>query len=488
MDAATTEEADLPATKVFNDEHFDPAKNYHTSGFHCFSRLPPELRRHIWKLCPQRRFVPLRVRRYNGAPWIKPPFYSSHNHLGRVISGNHYRLAVHVSIRSTASPLFFTTRESRRAALESYRVRFPVCGGHIRICPEYDVLYLGSWYEIPYLLADILHDFRAYDPEDDGIMHLALAQAEKRCLFDVRQPTDLQVGGVVMADYDGLSLLDGPGAPGFVPSGHLETTPSGAIRSVLHHPVATASFVEILSTKIRSLWCVERLHCNSRVCYPSPPQPGRLVDVVETCPLRPSFERLDRGGSINFDWLERDPRPAVKSDLKHLTFQKDPRRFLHSWRNLEESLGVQRPAGSPFRFSVCVTSKMPGLRNEFDQVALYYSPVTKRKLRQQVHRRLWQESYDRTARSPESRTDRSPETCDYKRPVLELGRLPVVGQGFTEREGQGAATALGMWVFAGDAFGAVDEGHVEDTYRVGRYDDSVTFSVSELPGLVLFDV
>lgn len=38
---------------------------------------------------------------------------------------------------------------------------------------------------------------------------------------------------------------------------------------------------------------------------------------------------LDRD-AIDFDWLERHPRPAARPDLQQLTSRKDPRRFLHS--------------------------------------------------------------------------------------------------------------------------------------------------------------
>ncbi|KAK8063968.1 hypothetical protein PG996_008620 [Apiospora saccharicola] len=256
----------------------------------------------------------------------------------------------------------------------------------------------------------------------------------------------------------------------------------GGPRSVLHHPVATASFVEILSTKLRSLWCVESLEWNSRVYYPSPPpepEPGRLADVLEACPLRPCFGNLAQS-SVSFDWLERDPRPAVGPDLPKLTFRKDPRRFLHSWRNLEESLGVRRPADSAFRFYVAVANAMLGEITSPEQWILYGHPTTNLRVRQQVHRRLWQESYDRQARSAFDRLD--------PRPAPEHGRFPEDGQGFKEREGQGAATALGMWMFPGDAFGSIDDCDVGGVYSVPNHDTSTPFSVPGLPGLVVFDI
>lgn len=319
------EEAGLPATKVFNDEYFGPTKDSHTSGFHGFSRLPPELRRHVWKLSAQRRFIRLRISLYkDGAPSVRPPSYSSHNHLGNIISGDHYELWADAAVNSTANPLFSTTAESRRAALELYRIRFPLAGGRIlRMYPEYDVLYLVGWHRALCLVADTL--------------------------FGKPQAADLLFEeDNVGEEYDFVDIFDdvfdnqaAGGTLGIVPPGR---------DTALQHPVAVASFVDILCTKLRSLWCVEPLQRNSRACYPSSPEPaGRLAHVAETCPLRPRFRKLDRGAT-GFDWLERDPRPAVEPDLRQLTFRNDPRRFLHTWRNLEASLGVRRPAGSPFRF------------------------------------------------------------------------------------------------------------------------------------------
>lgn len=132
-----------------------------------------------------------------------------HKHLGKIISGNHYGLSVNASLPNTASPLLFIKTESRRAALESYRIRFPVYNGHRRIYHDYDVLYLGCWHEASYLIADVLHDLRAYDPENDGIMHIVLAHAEGGRLFDMGESTNLQVGLMVQADFQFDPWMDG---------------------------------------------------------------------------------------------------------------------------------------------------------------------------------------------------------------------------------------------------------------------------------------
>ncbi|KAK8035206.1 hypothetical protein PG993_010201 [Apiospora rasikravindrae] len=435
--------AGLAKTKFFNDERLAPTKTSHTSEFHFFSYLPLELRLRIWTLSlTQHRFIPVCIRLGSGSDGphpIQQALYSDRNQLGNIVSGTHYELSVNPSVSSTASPLFSATAESRLAALEFFRIRLPLSRGHIRICPEYDVLYLQSWQLVPSLIADVLHDIRAYDPKDEGLMHLALDHSQRKTFFDVPFPTDLQSGQDVLEEFGFDSFLD-------VDDNAVAT--SGG-KSVLHHPVATASFVDILSTKLRSLWCVEQLRANSRVCYVWPPQLGRMAHVAETCPLLPHLDKLGRS-CVDFDWLEHDPRP-VQPDLEQLPFDKDPRRFYYNWRCLEDSLGVIRrqTASHPFHFYVCVANQVP----RFEQIdeegkAMARSPLTKSAVRQQVHRERWSEAIEWEA------TSRPDVRClGHGQAVPDPGSL--LEEGRRKQRERGATTALGMWIFPAEAFGQV---------------------------------
>ncbi|KAF7943628.1 uncharacterized protein EAE97_005699 [Botrytis byssoidea] len=76
---------------------------------------------------------------------------------------------------------------------------------------------------------------------------------------------------------------------------------------VPHHPTAIASLVDMLSTKLRSLWCVDKLLCDSRIYSNISPRMGR-PHLPETCPIMTFMKQMGKS-SINFEWLERDPTP-----------------------------------------------------------------------------------------------------------------------------------------------------------------------------------
>lgn len=119
-------------------------------------------------------------------------FYSERNHLGNIISGRGYTLKIagrgHAA---TFSPIMWVNRESRDAALRHYyRVHLPFphqrAGRILYLNPEHDVLHLrpelrletsddGFEEHLPRgaprplaVLADFLHDVKAYDPKDQG--------------------------------------------------------------------------------------------------------------------------------------------------------------------------------------------------------------------------------------------------------------------------------------------------------------------------------
>ncbi|KAK6855878.1 hypothetical protein PG995_008029 [Apiospora arundinis] len=370
-----TDPAGLKESKLFNDEHFAPSKNCRAHEFHHFSRLPLELRLWIWTLSlMHHRFIPIYFVKIgvDGINIDHVPLYTSQNDLGNTISGSPYKLSVNARVADAASPLLSTTVESRLAAMEFFRIRVPLIQGHMRICPEYDVLYLQGWHRAPFILADVLHDIRAYDPEDEGLTHLALAHTDQPTFFDVAQPSDLLSGRArrnpndVLADFDLDAFLYGYGAEDFhcniigtngmvLASSDFDDDggrAAGRDGQGVHHAVATASLVDILSTKLRSLCCIESLSRTVVDCLPL--RPGQVAHPSNTCPTLPQMRKICRS-SVNFDWFERDPTP-MRSNTKQLVFNQDPRRLYHSWQNLEKNLGVRHTV--PFHFFVCVASWM----------------------------------------------------------------------------------------------------------------------------------
>ncbi|ESZ91229.1 hypothetical protein SBOR_8375 [Sclerotinia borealis F-4128] len=513
-------------TKFFNHEHIASSKQNHSLKFHLFPCLPREIRLHIWSLSlSQHRFIPIWVSSTtddsNPDQNNRSRLYSSYNYLGNIISGSHYELSINDSVSNTVSPFLSTTIESRSAALDFFHICLPIARGQVRISPEYDVLFLQSWDKDPSLLANILHDIRAYDPKDEGLLHLALAHAEKSTFFNVPQPSNLLSGHTaLLVDEDFDAFLhhetndevpyDPPVdkgeqdvqavSPQVTDNAMIDDNETGAFHdetlsfltrqsrersdnfpsSVSKkkddiHSIATASLVDILSNKLRSLWCVEQpirktrnSYRHHRTAHHRPMSP-----LTKTCPTMPSLDRIDRS-YIKFDWLENDPRP-VKLDLKQLRFKKDPRRFYHSWRVLEKTLGVQHTV--PFQIYVCVATQMSPLEeSELEKnVARYTS--TNPAVRQIVNRH--------------HQADLAESEIGPELPVRDFGsHLQVSGPGclrndesYTQLE-KDATTTIGMWIFPGEAFGIVDENNVSEVYeRV-----NVRANVSDLPGLAVLDI
>ncbi|KAF7929755.1 hypothetical protein BELL_0037g00180 [Botrytis elliptica] len=479
---------------LFNDDHLGPSKQNQSSRSYLFSDFPKEIRLNIWTLSlHQHRFIPICVSKTagqdNASHHDQSHFYSNHNDLGKIISGGDYQLSINKPILDTTNQLFYTTIEARSVALDFYRICLPLARGHIRINPEYDVLFLQDWDKAPQMFADILHDIRAYDPKDEGLMHLALAEGSGDSLFDIPHPSNILSGHTEMVDFDSNTSLNSfhdETKKGMQPSNEVpfynetlsflrdasrERRNRGmgyGTSHISHHPIAIASLVDILSTKLRSLWCVEKLLSDTRIYDNIGPRMGR-PHLSETCPIMPSMKQMGRS-SINFEWLESDPR-SIQPDLKQLAFWRDPRRFYHSWCILEGLLGVRHR--SAFDFYVCVTTQLPPLQELGEDVEQHVS--TKSGVRQMVdrHREIelaqWEESLEL-----------------YKN---NLGmKIPLHGflrdeEGYKELE-ENPSTAVGMWIFTGKAFGHVNGGNIRDVY--GRFKEH--FEMSEVPGLVVFDI
>ncbi|TGO22448.1 hypothetical protein BPAE_0168g00190 [Botrytis paeoniae] len=366
----------------------------------------------------------------------------------------------------TTNELFYTTIESRSAALGFYRIRLPLARGHIRINPEYDVLFLQDWNKAPQMLADILHDIRAYDPKDEGLMHLALAEGSGDSLFDIPHPSNILSGHTEMVDFDSdtfLNLFHDEAKEEMQPDNEVpfynetlsllrdasrERRNRGMGYGTSHfpyHPIAIGSLVDILSTKLRSLWCVENLLCGSRI-YDNIGLRTKLPHLSETCPIMPSMKQ-------------------------QLAFWRDPRRFYHSWCVLEKILGVRRT--TDFNFYVCVTTSLPPLEEWGEDVEQYVS--TKLGMRQMVdrHRETEIAQWEELLGFYKNNLGMEIPKHDFLRDEESYKEL--------ERN---ASTAIGMWIFTGKAFGQVNGENICDVY--GRFKEH--FEMSEVPGLVVFDI
>jgi hypothetical protein len=179
-----------------------------------------------------------------------------------------------------------------------------------------------------------------------------------------------------------------------------------------------------------------------------------MPHILETCPLVPPMSKIGRS-CIGFDYIENDPRP-VQEDLKFLAFMHDPRRFYRRWSAIEESLGVRRT--DDFSFNVCITSEMEPLDDDLEAHVL-----TKLGIQQMVDRNhqveldLWQHTLQFWGSLFSPKTERHMQSREN------------------------GTTAIGMWVFPGDAF-EKENSHIE--YEKPKQ----VFRVSEPPALVVFDI
>lgn len=203
MESASAHDSDTaPTPRVYNDLYFgrpEPSPLFDTWGQ--FSRLPVELRLQIWLLVLRRhRMLEITIWpadheevkcTYPHRPrGTGPRYYTERNHLGNVISSRGYKLEIEGrGYAATFSPILWVNRESRDAALRHYyRVHLPFPHQHaartLYLNPEHDVLYLHPGFQtrrrdLPppprfarplTLLADFLHDVKAFDPKDQGYM------------------------------------------------------------------------------------------------------------------------------------------------------------------------------------------------------------------------------------------------------------------------------------------------------------------------------
>ena len=171
------------STDIINDYHMDDtqtSETFHT--FPQFTRLPTEIAFAVWQhALEQHRLICITIANKDPRsppPWARPQqLYSQENEQGRTISGRNYKLLVTTAHR--LHPVLQASRESRQAALQFYRVHIPydleAYGGRRRlyINPEFDILILKTK-GVRELLADFVHDVKAYDPREAGVLNMGM--------------------------------------------------------------------------------------------------------------------------------------------------------------------------------------------------------------------------------------------------------------------------------------------------------------------------
>jgi hypothetical protein len=242
----------------------------------------------------------------------------------------------------------------------------------------------------------------------------------------------------------------------------------------LSHPIAQASLIDILSTKLRTLWCVQNLNIKRRIYGPTIfDLPVMIPKWMETVPMLPPMSTLGIS-YLNFEWFKNDPRP-VELDISRMPFIRDPRRYYYSWKVIEEALGVTH--ATPFRVYVCVTS-------EIDPAELWRFRVqpTGEKLglhqlvesNRQTEKREWETIIDHWVNvwneNPPPNGNKFDESSYRERMVMTANRDDV--------------TAIGMWLFPEEAFGQVNDDNFAEVYN--SYRMGIKSSVT--PGLALFDL
>jgi len=327
--------------------------------FTIFPRLPTELRLQVWKWSvAKQRLIRIEIHHQeetarlpgilgvsrnsdgesrgedpsspseddSSSPSPRPPSppapYTSTNALGKTISKRRYVATVR-SCFQLHSKLLRVSREARQAALEFYRIHIPcnfpkgdaigrfISYGSARemqphetataplyLNPEYDILHLQIMRPAEHTFVDFLHDLKAYDPRDVGLLRLAL---------DPNSITPIHEA-LLGSTYRDRAIL-----------------PS----------TAEASLVSTLTNLRDMIWMIQG-HVGRPIIGPllDFPQAGvRFNHSMPLMSLAPSF-----------DLHERDPRDKdqVEKDLQYVLAWRDPRGMRVQWRDILESWGVHR--------------------------------------------------------------------------------------------------------------------------------------------------
>ncbi|KAJ2991024.1 hypothetical protein NUW58_g2675 [Xylaria curta] len=279
-------------------------------SFPSFELLPTELRLDIWQLSLQRpRFINIELspKKHCGEQLQEEQSpYGTHNSLGKVVSGTHYCITANGS--QLLSKLLRVSSEARQAALGFYRVHL-ACHfelgdrqghGTLFLNPEYDILHIQPGRDI-YHFADFIHDLRAHDPLDVGLLNLAL---DHNCIAN-------------LPNIDFSNLL-----------------------------ASQAAFADTLAN-LRQVYflCLE----NAGRIYLGPRGGIHTVTGFEFHRSRPIMSTIP-----TFDRVARDPRDGMDRDLSRVfvgTF--DPRQMPCRWHLLLGAWQIRHPHQGPeYRFLV----------------------------------------------------------------------------------------------------------------------------------------
>lgn len=324
-----------------------PTQGVHTT-FPQFSRLLPELRLYIWKLClPPRRMISIRINQpriprgtaggrggddSDGAS-APPSYYTTRNSLGNIVSSYPYR--VHVPrFEQWSRALEFVNRESRQAFLSFYRIAIPIYHADgaqealLRLNPDTDILevQLEQITRAP-ALAAFFHDAMANDPVGRGIAHLALG----RNINDIPQ----------LAELTSLAKSEGSSSSGI---GRNQERPFPPHDLPLH-PVAAASMRQWLQKGLRTFYSVisPSIEARNMLGIHSWPRDGRKYHQNRSVPISAQARNAQ---VTEYSSVGPDPRRIEEVDLAHVAVGLDPRRNVHSWQRVLANLGVDDLAGS----------------------------------------------------------------------------------------------------------------------------------------------
>ncbi len=243
------------------------------------------------------------------------------------------------------------------------------------------------------------------------------------------------------------------------------------------HPVAAASFTNILRSRLRSVLCVVHFRDQMRGIPEVPTGTGMRHHFAQALPLR---RRGLAAGA--FDWLETDPRPAVDVDLKQISLSRDPRPLAHGWKKLEKAFGIrERAKDSDFRLFICPTLRWsprhilpPG--QSFAPGQPYPPPKWSRV---ELAQHLREEAKDWLTKR--QLADRLLSFLTQVGPFTGIRNIPrhgvMVDAETFEMWERTPTTAVGMWLFPAEAF------------KESKNVRSNLFDVSDVrPGLVLFEL
>ncbi|MCJ1404407.1 hypothetical protein MMC11_007632 [Xylographa trunciseda] len=293
---APVQAGELMDTVLLNDFHRD-----HTEGsnerarcfFPPFPRLPAELRISIWIHVLQRhRLIRLVVTDETHQSPCEDILEQGvrRNVLGNVISGKNYKFQI--TTHHLLTPLLRVNRESRQVSMQFYRVHIPYDSSNgERQCylnPEFDFIHIHP--DGPSeVLADFIHDFKAYDPIGVGILNLG---------FGSGRPQE----------------LDLPLDP-----------------SALSPPVLSA-----FKTTLNHL---RRVFFHSVTCGDS----RMMFDCLDMKEVRFNHSYPITAATEAFD-IVPDPRP-IDADLDKVSIGWDPRSMACLWQLMERRFGITRKPG-----------------------------------------------------------------------------------------------------------------------------------------------